>query len=305
MGPMLTKQQFPSWHALLTEALHYGMANMQPEALDKWLADLTGSVRRSMLDPFDGPARLKPSSGISCQGQAALILAGHAVADEPNRVTYANGHFHHALCYAALESALPPDVVSLSLEEEFSLPDSLPWWPEKGTPGFSDRSFIDITLELLDDDWLARGLPRRLVADIKTKAGRSMSYAKPVHDVDKDVFGNSAQVALYSEMQGTLGAGALIISVNKEVSYLPAGRFGVSYIWPEDLQRVRDQVQARVEAAGRGEFVPELWLRRDEPNSSGRGKLFLPCNQVRGAEPGTTYCSVSAECEKRREGWEV
>jgi len=303
---MLTKQEHADWSHLLQEALHHGMLNMQPEYLDYWIEDLGSSVRRTFLPETDTrPARIKPSSGLNCQGLAALTLQGKTEErGRPNLANFATGHVHHALCYAALQSALPPDAIELNLEQEFSLPDSLPWWPEKGTPGFSDRSFVDISLRVLEDGWLPEGAPTHIVADIKTKPGRSMAYAKPVHSVDHDVFGNSEQVAVYSEMLGTLDNGAIILSVNKEVPALEDGRFGVSYIWPDDLKRVRDRAQARVEGAIAGKFVPELWLRRNEPNASGRGKLFVPCNKVKGGE-GETYCNASAACEALRESWEV
>ena len=309
---MLTKQQYPSWHALLTEAYHHGISNMVPEHLEEALKDIAENTRRSlsMSSEPDGPPRLKPSSGLICQGQAALMLEAAAEGrtidgGEPNRVTFALGHYHHALVYAALESALPADAVKLVFEEEKQLADELPWWPEKGTPGFSHRGFIDITLELLDPEWLAPGMPRRLVADVKTKAGRSMQYGGAIHNCAEDVFGNAGQVAVYSEIQGTLDAGGIIININKEAPALPEGRIGISYIRPDDLKEARDNVQRRLEKAQAGEFLPELWLRRDEMKSTGRSKLFVPCNQVRGAEAGVTYCDVSTECAKRREGWAV
>lgn len=308
---MLTKQQYPSWHALLTEAYHHGISNMVPEHLEVALEEITDNTRRTVMQPSepDGPPRLKPSSGLSCQGQAVLLLEaaneGRKIPSEPNRVSFALGHYHHSLVYAAFKSALPAEAFKLLFEEEKQLADELPWWPKKGTPGFSYRGFIDITLELLDPEWLAPGMPRRLVADVKSKPGRSMQYGGAIHNCVEDVFGITTQVAIYSEIQGTLDAGGIVININKEVSYLEAGRIGISYIQPDEMREALEAAKQRLKDARAGEFVPELWLRRDEMKSTGRSKIFIPCNQVKGAEPGVTYCDVSDECAKRREGWAV
>lgn len=284
---MLEKKQYPDWTSLIVDAYHHGMANMQEVHLEKakeWFMD---DLDSSFLRGSDTPA-VRPSGGINCAGQTALIAEGFGAAEDARdlpRMLFATGHFHHNMLYAALLSALPIDAIHLEIEEVVDLAP-LGWWPERD--GFKQKGHIDLQLTCLDDGWLAPSAPRKIMADVKTKHSLGMKKTKDIVQPANDVWGNIDQLAVYSALKGTVESGALLIYVNREVPKAVGSRIKAQYVFPQYLEEARANVERRVT----GGFEPELWLRKER----GETKEFLPCQG---------YCPVQAECERRREGWEV
>jgi hypothetical protein len=288
---MLTKQQYPDWTSLIVDAYHHGMAHMNEDTLEFYTNALADDLRSSFLRGSDTPA-VRPSSGINCSAMTALVAEGFGAAEDPRdlpRALFATGHFHHNLLYAALESALPPDAIKLTIEEVVDL-EPLEWWPDRD--GFKQKGHIDLQLECLDDGWLGPDAPRRIVADVKTKHSLGMAKTKDIVQPDNDVWGNIDQLAVYSALKGTTENGALLIYVNREVPKAIGKRIKAQYIFPQYLEEARANVERRLAAAVAGEFDPELWLRKQAGS-----KEFMPCQ----GSP-TPYCPVATECERRREG---
>lgn len=257
---------------------------MNPEHLEMASRLLNEDMESSYLRGVEPPC-VRPSSGLNCQGITALTAEGFGESEkELPRNLFAVGHFWHNMTYAALLSALPRDAFYLQVEEEVSL-DPLDWWPK--TPQFKQKGHIDLQLKCLDPEWLPEGEPMELVADIKTKHSLGMSKIAAVVESSNDVWGNLAQLAVYSDLKGTIKDGALLIYVNREAPKAKGNQFKVKRIFGEHLQEELENVKRRVS----GEFSPELWLRKQAGE-----KTFMPCQG---------YCPVQAECEARREGWEV
>lgn len=288
---MLPKKTYDSWMSLVVDAYHYGMANMSEVHLEKakeWLCD---DLDSSFLRGSSTPA-VRPSGGINCAGQTALIAEGHGAPEDPRdlpRALFATGHFHHNLFYAALLSALPIDAVHLEIEEEVDLAP-LGWWPTD-RDGFRTKGHIDLQLTLLDDEWLLPHVPRQIMVDVKTKHSLGMKQIKDVIEPASDIWGNIDQLATYSALKGTVENGAMLVYINREVPKAHGSRMRAQYIFPEHLEEARANVQRRINSAVTGEFDPELWLRKQRGE-----KTFMPCQG---------YCPVQAECERRREGWAV
>ena len=283
---MLKKTQYTSWTQLLTEAYHLGMANMDPLHLEKakdWLmADLNSSFLRGSDDPC-----VRPSGGINCAAMTQLLSQGHGQSEGEDlpRMLFATGHFHHNLAYAAFMSALPQEAFFLKVEEEVDL--TMDWWPKMA--GFRQQGHIDLQLRCLDPEWLAPNVPPFIIADIKTKHSLGMKRTKDIVEPSNDIWGNLDQLAVYSDLKGTLEAGALLIYLNREVPKAKGSRIKVQYVFPEHLQEAGDNVRRRVGLAskkGEAKLDPELWLRKQ----SGE-RTFMPCQG---------YCPVQAECESLR-----
>jgi hypothetical protein len=284
---MLTKKQYASWTELLTAAYHHGLANMEKTHLDKAKELLMEDLDSSFLRGADTPC-VRPSGGVNCAAMTQLIAQGYgrSEGDDLPRMLFATGHFHHNLAYAALMSALPKEAFHLEVEEEVDL--TMDWWPK--ADGFKQQGHIDLQLRCLDPEWLAPGVPQRIVADIKTKHSLGMRNIKDIIEPASDIWGNLDQLAIYSDLKGTTDGGALLIYINREAPKKDSGKLKVQYVFPEHLKEALGNVKRRV-GAWDGPFYPELWDRKQKGD-----KNFMPCQG---------YCSVQAECEARREGWEV
>lgn len=280
----LPKKRYASWSDLLVAAYHHGTQNMDPLHLEYATRMLADDMKSSFLRGTDPPC-VRPSGGLNCQGITALTAEGfgHEEGELP-RPLFAAGHFWHNLTYAALLSALPKEAFHLEIEEEVDL-SPLDWWPVHER--YKSKGHIDLQLKCLDPEWLPEGEPLSIVADIKTKHSLGMSKLASVVEPANDVWGNLSQLAVYSDLKGTIQDGALLIYVNREVSKTKGNQFKVKKIFAEHLQEELVNVKRRVS----GGFHPELWLRKQAGD-----KTFMPCQG---------YCPVQAECEARREGWEV
>lgn len=290
----LPKKQFASWSELIVEAYHHGMANMDPLHLEKAKELLFDDIDSSFLRGSDTPA-VRPSGGINCAGQTALIAEGFGAAEDARdlpRMLFATGHFHHNMLYAALLSALPKEAFHLEIEEEVDLAP-LDWWPK--VDGFKQQGHIDLQLTCLDDDWLAPSAPRKIMADVKTRHSLGMKRKQDIITPSNDVWGNLSQLAVYSALKGTVDSGAILVYVNREVPKALGNRVKCSYIFPEFLNAELEAVKDRMDKAVRGEFDPEMWRRKH--HGGDLEKEFVPCQ----GSP-VPYCPVASECEKRREG---
>lgn len=282
---MLKKQRYDSWTELITAAYHHGLANMAQIHLDKAKELLVDDIDSSFMRGSEKPT-VRPSGGINCAATTQLVAQGYGMAEEDlPRMLFATGHFFHNIAYAALLSALPAEAFHLEIEEEVDL--TMKWWPRND--GFKQQGHIDLQLRCLDPEWLAPGVPLYIVADIKTKHSLGMSKIKSIVEPVNDVFGNLDQLAVYSDLKGTTDAGALLIYLNREAPKTD-NKIRVQYIFPDHLKEALGNVKRRV-GAWDGPFYPELWDRKQKGD-----KNFMPCQG---------YCSVQAECEARREGWEV
>ena len=278
---MLDKKQYSSWTELLTAAYHHGMANMEKLHLDKAKELLMDDLDSSFLRGADKPV-VRPSGGINCAATTQLIAQGYGQADEElPRMLFATGHFHHNLTYAALLSALPADAFHLEIEEEVDL--TMDWWPK--VDGFKQQGHIDLQLRCLDPEWLGPGVPSYIMADIKTKNGLGMNKIKDIIEPANDIWGNLDQLAVYSDLKGTMDSGAILIYVNRETPKKNSSKLRVQRIFPEHLQEALGNVKRRVQGWD-GPFDPELWDRKMAGD-----KNFMPCQG---------YCAVQAECEARR-----
>jgi len=112
-----------------------------------------------------------------------------------------------------------------------------------------------------------------------------MTKTKDIIEPASDIWGNLDQLAVYSDLKGTVEAGALLVYLNRETPKDKAKMIKAQYVFPEHLQEALVNVKRRV-AGWDGPFNPELWDRKMAGD-----KNFMPCQG---------YCSVQAECEARR-----
>jgi hypothetical protein len=280
----LPKKRYQSWGDLIVKAYHHGVQNMDATHLHTCTGFLVADLEDSFLRGAD-PPWVRPSSGLNCQGITALTAEGFGTEEEElPRTLFASGHFWHNLTYAALLSALPEDAFVLNIEEEVDL-SPLEWWPVHER--YKSKGHIDLQIRCLDSAWLPEGESLSLVADIKTKHSLGMSKIPSLIEPSNDVWGNLSQLAVYSALKGTIESGALLIYLNREAPKAKGKQIKVKRIFPEALLEELENVKRRIV----GEFSPELWLRKQAGE-----KTFMPCQG---------YCDVQAECERRREGWEV
>jgi len=291
---MLEKKKYNSWTELIHSAYAYGMANALPEAVEQSVEMTANDMRDSFLRGSN-PPEVRPSGGINCAGMTQLLARG-AVNERPDidhaRALFCVGHYLHNIMYMALRSALPHEDFNVIVEEEVALPE---WWPSDH-PRFRGKGHIDLQLECTAmDDWFIQGVKPSIVADIKTKHTRGITQIKDVIEPETDVFGNLDQLAVYSDNQGTLANGALLIFMNREVPKTP-NRLKVKPVFAGELEEALANVKRRVGLAvdPAAPFTPELWQRKEDGFTG-----FVPCKG---------YCDVQAQCERLRSGedsWDV
>lgn len=284
---MLEKQEYNCWSYIIKDAWHHGLANMTQEVLDKYGEFILNDLEGSFLRPSDVPA-VRPSGNLHCAGLTWLVAQGKVSPESlssNSRVLFATGHFQHNLLYAALECALPANAFKVTVEEEIDL--ELPWWP-KDHPYFKQRGHVDLQIECTDPEWLAEGVPSRMLFDAKTKHNKGMSELKREITAATDLFGNINQLAIYAAVLGYT-EGAMLVYINREAPSASAKVAAIDcrHIFPDALDEALANTKRRVEAAAKGvDFDPELWRRKQEGDLK-----WVPCD---------LYCAAVDACKELR-----
>lgn len=193
----------PDWSRFLRDLWFHGLSAPDPELIARHVGNvhlleaLVGSaVRRDRRE-----AQVRPSSLLSCQRQAWLLLQGH----EPEPMgqglapSFAIGHLIEAMTRAFLYGALPPGF-ALTHDTRVPLPG---WWPTDH-PKFADKGTNDFTIRVTDAALAAPYLDMSrsrpvCVFDLKTSGIPNVDkYARAKNLSDfPDGFGYNAQLTTY------------------------------------------------------------------------------------------------------------
>ena len=314
--PKTDAEKFKSLTDLLTATINHGKACPDTEVYQAQYVDLYSELRGTFTQDIsfdmenetkgDTPMQIRPSANLSCQGIGHFLHKRTPTAPIPPSVrsVLRMGHTLHAETYAALISALPDGGRAL-IEVRVDMPD---WWPhhleyarKKGT--------IDIIL-YLDDDFITGyfaesvrdTIPRKIVCDVKStsfwgfKKMVNADYTDP--EVGND-FGYISQLMIYSDVEGTTEAGAILIGVDRSS---PGNPPCVQHIPGDRLIIEREAVQRRL--ADDVEWSPEKFLKDYKPESKAQKQKtdFVCGSWIKGQEG---FCKYSKQCmvERQRAGY--
>ena len=301
---------YPSFEAFLTDLMKHGAKYPELSVYSHYYNEANAEIQQQF--EFEGKTpleeRSKPelkmlrgSSNLSCAGIVSLNLNGkHPVTPIPEerKSILRMGHILHAEVYARIVSALPP-FVTVDLELPIKI-NSLDWWPQDHEL-VKDSGTVDIIIHVDEEflkteeatEWFANpnNIPARSVADVKScstylypKYGRTSFEGH-----ENDIYGYVSQIALYSEVLGTTGAGGHLLFINRDrpgddVLVKPISGFRLT----QEVQQIKNRLQAAYSNTFRFEKAERFTFKEV-------GKL---CGNWRKDQEG--YCPHSITCMKRR-----
>lgn len=284
----LTKPETPyaTWALFLKDLW---MEGMKPQNSDKAIVtEHTANAMTSVAEVFtrrNEAKRVRPSAFLACARQTYYSVQGEESANMPDNIgtTFAVGHLLHELSYAAVRS-VAPDGVTVEFEVKVDLPE---WWP-KDTEKFNQKGHIDMLITVDDAvmaDYLADGLPNRMLIDFKTMGGFGYKkHGKTIFGEDPDGFGYMAQLAVYADAIGVIDSGALLAGINRDSLTQPLFPRLVS---ARVLKEERDRVKLAIQSALEGSDPGEEFLERHDRDAN-----FF-CG--RAGRPG--YCPFREVCK--------
>ena len=310
------EQKFKSVNDFLTATITHGKSVPDTAVYQAQYHDLYEELRGTFTqdlthDLEDGgeeerPMQIRPSANLSCQGIGHFLHKRIPALPIPASVrsVLRMGHTLHAETYAAIVSALPDGGRAL-IEVRVDLPG---WWPHS-LDYARKTGTIDIILYLNDDlihtyfaESAADAIPRKIVCDVKSTS--FFGFKKMVNSDYSDTevgndFGYVSQLMIYSDIEDTLEAGALLIGVDRSS---PGNPPCIKHVPGERLIAERDAVKRRL--AEDVEWVPEKFLESYKPDSKAQKQPtdFVCGSWIKGQEG---FCKYSKQCmvERQRAGY--
>ena len=299
----LPDDKFTTLEDFIGAIIAAGKEHPNTEIFEETFRDLSDELLQSIradakFSAEPKPRMYRPSANLSCQGISHFIQELIPVDPIPaaTRPVLRMGHTLHAETYAAFKSACPEGVRAV-IEIGIDLPA---WWPKENS---RSTGTIDMVLyfekELLTDylsEKLLDTMPLKIIADVKSTSFFGFKKMKTQdYETGGNDFGYISQLAIYSEVENTLEAGALLIGVNRNS---PQDPVCVRFISPE---RLLDEA-AKVKKRTQGDVLWKPEKFEDTPGQTGVRVIKKASDFVCGnwATDKEGYCPYSKQCMEKR-----
>jgi len=299
----IPNDKYTTLEDFIASIIAFGKDNPNAELYEESFRDLSDEILQSIRADANAstepkPRLYRPSANLSCQGISHFIKELVPVAPIPaaTRPVLRMGHTLHAETYAAFKSACPEGIRAI-IEIGIDLPA---WWPQENSRNTGTIDMIlyfekELLTDYLSEDLLAT-MPDKIIADVKSTSFFGFKKMKTQdYEVGGNDFGYISQLAIYSEVENTLDAGALLIGVNRNSPQEPPC---VRFISAERLRDEAAKVQGRVQEGI--VWKPEKF--EDNPGTTGvrvikKASDFVCGNWATGKEG---YCPYTKQCMEKR-----